>query len=250
MRDLTFSGRCRLAVGPLAPARRRTPVADLLRRVSIVQDLRRTAGVERATRRALLYFVVPVWLGAGLADWSRHRKTRIEATAGTHESAIHALMMTEAGLPALMGLFLEVNAGVLLAAYGAFVAHGLTAIWDVAYAEARRRVTPTEQHIHSFLEVVPLMAVGFLTVLHWDQARALVGVGPARPKFALQRKRRPLSRGYVGGLLAALGAFVVLPYGEEFWRCYRVDRTLAARPEPPLPLTDTLRIPETGRTPA
>jgi hypothetical protein len=25
--------------------------------------------------------------------------------------------------------------------------------------------------------------------------------------------------------------FVVLPYAEEFWRCYRADRTLAAHPQ-------------------
>jgi hypothetical protein len=42
--------------------------------------------------------VMPLWLGAGLADWHRHRQTRIEDTAGARESMIHALMMTEAGI--------------------------------------------------------------------------------------------------------------------------------------------------------
>jgi hypothetical protein len=62
--------------------------------------------VERATRRYLLYFVLPAWIGAGLVDWQRHRQTKIEETAGSHESLIHALMMAELGLPILMGLFL------------------------------------------------------------------------------------------------------------------------------------------------
>lgn len=200
-------------------------------------------GVEDATRRSLMYFAVPIWLGAGLADWDCHRRTHIETTSGTHESVIHAMMMAEAGLPALLGLFLEVNAGVLLTAGAAVVVHELTAFWDVSYAEARRRVTPAEQHIHSFLEVTPVMAMSLLTVLHWDQARALAGVGPARADFRLRPKRRPLPARYVGGLLASIVAFGALPYAEELWRCYRADRTLRAHPRAAVPPTETLRMP-------
>jgi hypothetical protein len=194
-------------------------------------ELARRLGVERATRRYLLYFVLPAWIGAGLVDWQRHRQTKIEETAGSHESLIHALMMAELGLPILMGLFLEINALVLAVVVAAFVVHEATAYWDVAYAEGRRAVTPTEQHVHSFLEVLPFMVTSMLLCLHWDQARALVGRGPEPARFALQRKPRELlSRRYVAGNLAAVGGFVGLPYAEEFWRCYRADRTLAAHP--------------------
>ena len=51
------------------------------------------------------------------------------------------------------------------------------------------------------------------------------------PRFALRPKRPPLPRRYVGGILSALTAFIVFPYAEEFWRCYRVDKSLASRPE-------------------
>jgi hypothetical protein len=34
-----------------------------------------------------------------------------------------------------------------------------TAIWDVSYAYRRREVTPTEQHVHASLEMLPLMGV-------------------------------------------------------------------------------------------
>ena len=44
----------------------------------------------------------------------------------------------------------------------ALAAHGLTAYCDVSYAEQRRRVTPIEQHIHSVLEMTPVMATEFL----------------------------------------------------------------------------------------
>jgi hypothetical protein len=187
---------------------------------------------------------MPLWLGAGLADWYRHRQTHIEDTAGPRESAIHILMMSEAGVPVLLGLFCEVNAGVLLTSFAAVGAHSATAYWDQSYAEERRRVTPIEQHIHSLLEVVPLMATGFLTALHWDQARALVGKDRSRPRFALRPKRRdPLSTSTRIGLVAAFTVVGFLPYAEELWRCWRVRPTLAASPEPEEPATETLRIP-------
>jgi hypothetical protein len=176
--------------------------------------------VDEATRRALQWFVVPLWLGAGVADWWCHRRTDIEHTAGTKESAIHAAMMIEGGLPTMLGLFCEVNAGVLATTYATLAVHELTAIWDVAYADDRREVTPTEQHVHGFLERVPSMATAFLTVLHWDQTRSMVG-RRGKADWKLKRKRRQLSREYRAGLLAAVAALVALPYGEELLRCVR-----------------------------
>jgi hypothetical protein len=52
-----------------------------------------------------------------------------------------------------------------------------------------------------------------------------------RTRFELRRTRQPLARGTVRGILAALALGVALPYAEEFWRCYRYDRTL--EPHPP-----------------
>ena len=164
----------------------RTALRDLVSRPTRAADLKRSLGVETATRRWLAGGVMPLWLGAGLADWHRHKQTRIEDTAGTRESMIHALMMTEAGIPVTLGLFCEVNPGSWLA----LAVHGLTAYWDVSYAEERRRVTPVEQHIHSVLEMAPVMATGFLAALYWDQVRALAGFGGGRPDFALRGKHR------------------------------------------------------------
>jgi hypothetical protein len=187
-----------------------------------LSERRRRAGVEDATRRALQGFVLPIWIGAGIADWWCHRRTDIEHTAGTTESAIHAAMMIEGGVPAMLGLFCEVNAGVLALTYGTLAAHELTAVWDVAYADGRRDVTPTEQHVHGFLERVPLMATVLLTVLHWDQARSVFGAG-GRPDRQIRLKRRPLSVRYRMGVLAAVTALVAVPYGEELVRCLRTD---------------------------
>src|SRR5436309_8101692 len=105
-----------------------------------VREVRRRAGIEDANRRLLLGFVVPLWIGAGLADWLCHRRSDIEHTAGTQEAVIHAAMMTEAGIPVMLGLFFEVNAGVIAATLTALGLHQATAVWDVAYADSRREV--------------------------------------------------------------------------------------------------------------
>lgn len=186
-------------------------------------DLRRRARVEDATRSGLQWFVLPVWMAAGLADWWCHRRSDIEHTAGTTESAIHAAMMVEGGVPALLGLFCEVDAAMLAVTYVALALHEASAIVDVAYADDRRVVTPFEQYVHGFLGRVPMMATFLLTVLHWDQARAAVGIR-GRPDWRIKPKRRPLSRSYRVGNLATLGALVVLPYGEELARCVRAGR--------------------------
>jgi hypothetical protein len=207
-------------------------------------DLRRMAGTEDAVRRLLLGGVMPLWLGAGLADWYLHRRTRIQDTAGPRESAIHCLMFAETGVPVLLGLFCEVNAGVLATAAGAVAAHSATAYWDQSYAEPRRRVAPVEQHVHSLLEVSPVMAAFLLTALHWDQAKALTGRGRQPPRFRVRLKRRdPLSPAARITLLTAVTLFGVLPYAEELLRCWRASRTLRPLPAPAEPATDTLRAP-------
>jgi hypothetical protein len=191
-------------------------------------ERRRREGIDDATRRALQGFVLPVWVGAGLADWWCHRRTDIEHTAGATESAIHAAMMIECGLPTMLGLYCEVNAGVLALTYATLTVHEVTALWDVAYADGRREVTPTEQHVHGFLERVPLMATVMLTVLHWDQARSVFGIGDD-PDWRIRPKRRRLSLRYRVGVLGAVAAFVALPYGEELVRCVRARANRGTR---------------------
>lgn len=60
----------------------------------------------------LMYFIVPLWLIAGFADWLCHRASHIEKTAGVKESALHLLQFAEIGLGLLAALFLEINAGI------------------------------------------------------------------------------------------------------------------------------------------
>lgn len=186
-----------------------------------------TSGVppttEEITRSFLLYFIVPLWLAAGVADWICHRAAHIETTTGAKESLIHLLMMIEVGVPVLAALFLEITEPVLALMIVSLFLHEATALWDVSYAITRREVTPIEQHVHSFLEMVPLMALSFIVVLHWRRFRALLGLGDEAPDWSLRLKEDALPTHYVIALLEAMGAFEAVPYLEEFWRGLRAS---------------------------
>jgi hypothetical protein len=182
------------------------------------------------TRGALQWFVIPVWTAAGLADWWCHRACGIEDTTGLKETLIHLTMLGEAAVPLIGGLALEVDAPLLGLMIAAFFLHEATAMWDVSYAVTAREVTPLEQHVHSFLEMVPLMGVAFISLLHWPQLRALAGleVEPAHGLF--QCKREPLDWRYVVGTLGTLLTVALLPYLEEALRDWRAHPGQLAPP--------------------
>jgi hypothetical protein len=46
-------------------------------------------GPEEVLRALLMYFVLPLWLAAGFADYLCHRATHIEETSGWKESVLH-----------------------------------------------------------------------------------------------------------------------------------------------------------------
>jgi hypothetical protein len=184
--------------------------------------------MDDPVRLLLLYFVMPVWFAAGLADYLCHRATDIAHTAGPKESLLHLLMFAEVAVPLLMCLFFEINALVFAVMIAGFIAHEATALWDVSYAIEHRYVSPIEQHVHSFLEMIPLMAGAFVAVLHWPQFLALFGLGSEAPRFALELKNESLPIAYIVAVLGAALLFELLPYLEELWRGLRA-RVGAAR---------------------
>lgn len=174
----------------------------------------------------LLYFVLPVWLIAGFADWLCHRATHIETTSGLKETYIHILMFLEMGTPLLLALFLEVNALIILLMIVLFFCHEATALWDVSYAVKTRRISPAEQHIHSFLEMVPLMALLLVISRHWPQFLALFGAGYEAPRFTLSLRAEPLPAGYIAAILSAIFVLEMLPYGEEYLRARQARKQM------------------------
>ncbi|SFN88661.1 hypothetical protein SAMN05216386_2081 [Nitrosospira briensis] len=172
----------------------------------------------------LMYFILPVWLLAGCADWLCHRASHIETTSGPKESLLHLLMFAELGLPLLAAIFLEINAGIIAFMIAAFILHEATSFWDVTYAVSQRNVSPAEQHVHSFLEMIPLMAILFIISLHWGQFQALFGFGPETARFDLAWKEEPLPTGYILSVMAAILLFELIPYIEELFRTLRAKR--------------------------
>lgn len=172
----------------------------------------------------LMYGLIPLWLAVGFADWLCHRASHIETTAGAKESLIHLLMFLEVGLPLLAVLLLEINALVIAFMIVAFLVHEATALWDVRYATAARTVTPIEQHVHSYLEVIPLMGILIIVSRHWEQFLALFGAGTETARFELAWKAEPLPVAYLVTLLVANVVFEVLPYVEELVRGLRANR--------------------------
>jgi hypothetical protein len=55
-----------------------------------------------ATQHALMYFVLPLWLVAGFADYLCHRAANIEGTSGVKETLLHLLQFAEMAVPTLL----------------------------------------------------------------------------------------------------------------------------------------------------
>jgi len=186
---------------------------------------------DMAAAEALLtWFVLPVWFLAGIADWLCHRATDIEHTAGPKESVIHLLMFGEIAIALLACLLFEINALVFAIMILVFVAHQLTALWDVSYAAPRRYVSPVEQQVHSLLEILPLAAGLLIAVLHFPQLLALFGLGTERADFTLTPKHEPLPLGSVLLVLGAALLLELLPYLEELWRTIMARRRQQSLP--------------------
>jgi hypothetical protein len=182
---------------------------------------------SEATRLVLMYFVLPLWLAAGFADYLCHRAANIESTSGPKESLLHLLQFGEMGIPVLAALFLEINALVLIVMAVCLILHEATAIWDVSYATSMREVRPIEQHVHSFLEMLPLMGLVLVVVLNWPAFLSLFGLQPA--DFSIRWKNPPLAWSYVVTMLALVLLFEILPYLEELWRGLRENHRRARR---------------------
>jgi len=166
----------------------------------------------------LMYFVVPLWIVAGFLDWCWHRRSGIERTSGPIESALHALMFVQVGLILLPGLFLEINATVILVMIGALVWHEVTALADVQFAREFRHISTLEHATHSILEMIPLTAILGVISLHWNEF-LVIFYGPFQ--WSLQWKVYPLPIPYLSTISGAIILFAFIPYVEEFYRCWR-----------------------------
>jgi len=186
------------------------------------------------TRNFILYFLLPFWMALGLVDYLCHRRTQIEATSGVRESLIHWAMLSFAGIPMTLGLLFTINPLIILTMLVVFLLHEALATWDVNYAVAHgRRIVTLERRVHSYLEVIPFMIASMVICLHWDQFLVLIGLVSQPGSFSLHFKEPPLPLNYVVAIFAGVFGFMVVPYGEELWRCYRTARAARKAGLPP-----------------
>ncbi|VVD98289.1 diguanylate cyclase [Pandoraea nosoerga] len=164
------------------------------------------------------YWIIPLWLLAGFADWMCHRRTHIERNAGARESVLHLAQMFEVGIPLLVALVFRINVTVMAIMVLGLILHEITALWDVSYARQRRELTAFEEHVHSFLELLPITAVTLVIGANFDQLRALPPE-PAGDRFSLTLSTT--SPGYLAGALSAAVLLAGIPYCEELVRCLR-----------------------------
>jgi len=186
--------------------------------------------LQDAIEGYLLYFILPVWVVVGAADWLCHKQARIELTSGPRESFIHLLMLAEVGAAVLAALFLEITGGVLLFLGAMWLLHEVTSYWDLHYASSRRDVAPWEQRVHDYLGVWPLLALILVTLLHWPQFLAIFGLGPESLDASIRLKAKPLSLSYVVLLLSAIFFFNLLPFLFELGRGLKAAGRGAIRP--------------------
>ena len=164
----------------------------------------------------LLCLTLPPWLLAGFADWFCHRRTLIERTAGPRESALHLLLYLSIAVPLGLALFLEINALLLAFMTVCVLAHMAVSLWDTRYAQPRRHISPLEQQIHSYLEMLPVFALALAIVLHWEAVRD--------PAWSLSVRRQPLPAAWSWGVLLALVPGLLLIV-EELLRGLRAARS-------------------------
>lgn len=160
----------------------------------------------------LLWGIYPLWLLAGAGDYLCHRQTDIEHTSGQCESRYHLSQFLTLLVIFAAAVLLKANALVFGAMVILIVAHSVLAHMDVSYTDGRRYISPLEQQIHGFMEVLPVVAVAIFGVLHWDE----ISGGLSSPILSLT----PVT----SGRLLLLASFAVLagaPILEELVRTRR-----------------------------
>jgi hypothetical protein len=176
----------------------------------------------------LLYGVFPLWLIAGFADYCCHRVTRIDRTTGRAESTLHIVQYLQIVVGVALALFFEVTSLVLVILVALALLHLATGYLDIAYTTGRRYISPPEQHVHSHMEILPLVAAALAVLLHWDSFAAIFGGDAA--SWSLARREQALPAGPV----AAIAVGVVLAgaaIAEEHVRCARRRKSIGAAAE-------------------
>lgn len=170
----------------------------------------------------LMYVAIPLWIIAGIVDWLTHRASNIQQNAGSTESILHIILVSQMAVPIIGALFLEINAAFFLMTAAALLAHQITIYIDLNYAYTKRKIGPVEQMIHGVQEMIPYMATILLAILHWRQFTALFGMTEAAD-FTFRIKQVFPPMWYIASLVLS-GGLVFLLFVEELIRCLKFSK--------------------------
>lgn len=187
--------------------------------------------ITAATHRSMMYVLLPAWLISSVLAWIWHRQ-RAEKANGVRGPILHSLMVVEAGLPVLAGLFLEISAGAFAFMSGTAALHEATAFWYVRHLVPGREWTPRERRTYNLMEMVPLAAVSFAACLHPKEFTALFGGKSEEREFGIHWRRPALPVWDLVGVIAAISIFVVAPCVKEIRRCCPTAKRPAGRDLP------------------
>jgi hypothetical protein len=169
----------------------------------------------------LAYIAYLAWLGCGLCDFIAHWHTDLPHTSGLAESTAHLLQLVLLGAAVVLGLGFEVGRGSALLLLALVVAHAVVGYVDTRIAFAAPRVvSPFEQHVHSVLDMAPVVALGWLLAATWPAAVAGDwGLQPRRPV--------PVAMAWIAVLAPPL-LLCVLPALIEFRSAWRARGSISS----------------------
>lgn len=167
--------------------------------------------IAELLRGLLMYAILPLWVLAGFLDWQQHRSSRIESTTGITESVFHWVLFAEGGCALFCALVLPFQPMLVALAFTLLAAHELTTWLELKVVVGGRFISPAEQMLHSFLEILPWCAIVTVYLLRTTE----IGL-PAVAAYS-----EILTPTYLALLFLFIVVMNVLPLTEETLRCLR-----------------------------
>ena len=175
------------------------------------------------TELSLAYCAYLVWLAAGLGDFLCHWRTDLPHTSGVAESITHLLQLALLAIGVVFALAFEVGPGSALLLLALVIAHAVVGYIDTAIAfRTRRMVKPVEQHLHSVLDMAPIVGFAWLLITTWP---ASIDAG-----WALQSRQPVLPFEVWLAMLAPPVVLCVVPALLEFRSALAARHPASAQP--------------------
>ena len=135
---------------------------------------------------------------------------------------LHAGQYVQIAAGVAISVLLEVTSLVLILVIGLALLHLATGYLDIAFTTGRRYISPPEQHVHSYMEILPLVATALLVVLYWSSFAAIFNADLA--SWTLTRREEPLPAHALAAVAAGIG-LVGIAIAEEYLRCAAAARS-------------------------